>query len=119
MASCDMGTPFGGPVEPEVYIRQKMSSGLGATTSTGFFWPSSTSSETLRILRSGCSFLSCSTSEPSPLAKMLCSLYTRNLTFLASLMDDETVFISWGSTYMPLMLDWVRVWWTPSGPSES
>lgn len=119
MPRWDMGTPFGGPVDPDVYIRQKRSSGLGGTGSAGFFCPSSTSSLMLRILMSGCSFLSHSTSEPSPLAKMLSSLYRRNLRFDTSLIAGETVLNSCGSTYMASMLDWVRVCLTPSGPRES
>ena len=37
--ACVNGTPFGGPVEPDVYIMVARSWGCGGTGSAGLVWP--------------------------------------------------------------------------------
>ena len=57
-----IGTPLGVPEEPDVYIIQHRSSGLGGTGSTGLALPSSMRSETETMVNSGCEVLKLSIS---------------------------------------------------------
>lgn len=59
---CLSCTPFGAPVDPEVYITQQMSSGSGGVGSLGLLWPVFCNSSKLRMLRWGCASLSFSMS---------------------------------------------------------
>lgn len=44
MLALEMRTPLGAPVDPDVYMMQATSSGLGGLAGTGFFAPSSMNS---------------------------------------------------------------------------
>lgn len=54
---CLMGTPFGEPVEPEVYITQHTSSLFGGVGANGLSFPICLNSSKLMTLSSGCAFL--------------------------------------------------------------
>lgn len=59
---CFSCTPFGAPVDPEVYMTQQMSSGSGGVGSLRLLWPVFCKSSKLMMLRCGCASLSFSMS---------------------------------------------------------
>jgi hypothetical protein len=60
---CVSGTPFGTPVEPDVYMIQQISSGSGGTGFVGLLSPKFLSLSKLRIMTSLCAFFNASISD--------------------------------------------------------
>lgn len=110
------GTPFGGPVDPEVYMMQQRSSGDGGTGSTGFCSPNVRRSSKLMTLMSSYSVFSLSR---SACLGAKCEFQMMCLIDLTSLSTLATEGMRLGSQNMATLDVWTRECFNPSSPRVS
>ena len=106
MLRCVSGTPFGGPVDPDVYIIQHKSYSFGLTMSVGLLLPSCWSSSRLIIMRCGCASFSVEISEFSTVRSLF---QTTNLMSWATFKGPRRVGSRTGSTKISFACVWSRL----------